>query len=348
LSVAVPVVGYDPLRLLPLDELARQNREALKDKGYRVYPLGQEAGRYLRANRKRLTKDTYRDYEGCLDKFARHFADLEIRDFEPPVGTERLEEFLDHQWGHREPRTYNKNHSVLNEFFRFQRLRGELHGDPMLNIRRAKARGVHRSIFSPDQRRAIFAANPDQPDITALRLLLTYGLRKGALQTVRFEHFDFSRRELTIFTKGGKVQTVPIPEAAFWAELDVYMRSVDAMSFHYLLCRHKTTPKAFGPNRKATEFQVILFPEQPTGGHGLHSWWYRCLAAAGIVPAATESGERMHKARHTSGQRVLDQTGNLKAVQALLGHSDIATTGNVYTDWDIDRLRDTLAGMEDE
>jgi site-specific recombinase XerC len=28
----------------------------------------------------------------------------------------------------------------------------------------------------------------------------------------------------------------------------------------------------------------------------------------------------MHKARHTAGQRVLDATGNLKAVQKLLGH----------------------------
>ena len=28
----------------------------------------------------------------------------------------------------------------------------------------------------------------------------------------------------------------------------------------------------------------------------------------------------MHKARHTAGQRALDATGNLKAVQKLLGH----------------------------
>lgn len=43
------------------------------------------------------------------------------------------------------------------------------------------------------------------------------------------------------------------------------------------------------------------------------------LAAAGIVPEGTTSGERMHKARDTTGQRVLDTTGNLKAVQKLLG-----------------------------
>jgi hypothetical protein len=51
----------------------------------------------------------------------------------------------------------------------------------------------------------------------------------------------------------------------------------------------------------------------------------------------------MHKARHTAGQRVLDKTGNLKAVQKLLGHSSIQTTGDIYADWDIDQLAATMA-----
>jgi integrase len=60
------------------------------------------------------------------------------------------------------------------------------------------------------------------------------------------------------------------------------------------------------------------------------------------------SGERMHKARHTAGQRVLDKTrGNLKAVQKLLGHSSISTTADTYVDWDIDQLADTLRAILD-
>ena len=57
------------------------------------------------------------------------------------------------------------------------------------------------------------------------------------------------------------------------------------------------------------------------GGHGLHDWWYRCLTIGRDRPRGHHGGERMHKARHTAGQRVLDQTGNLKAVQKLLGHA---------------------------
>jgi integrase len=87
---------------------------------------------------------------------------------------------------------------------------------------------------------------------------------------------------------------------------------------------------------------------KPMGPHGVHNWWYRRLTAAGIVPQGTTSGERMHKARHTAGQRVLDHTGNLKAVQQLLGHASIQTTGDIYTDWDVDQLAATMADVLDD
>jgi integrase len=92
---------------------------------------------------------------------------------------------------------------------------------------------------------------------------------------------------------------------------------------HYLLQR-----------RKGNGARMTTDPEKPMGGHGLHSWWYRALGRAGIVPEGVESRERMHKARHTAGQRLLDHMQNLNAVQQLLGHSSIATTGDIYVGWD--------------
>ena len=83
------------------------------------------------------------------------------------------------------------------------------------------------------------------------------------------------------------------------------------------------------------------------GVHGAHNWWYVCLTRAGIVEPGTTSGERMHKARHTADQRVLDRTGNLKAAQKLLGHASIQTTADIYTDRDIDQLADTLLEVLD-
>jgi site-specific recombinase XerD len=312
--------------------------DAVKDKSYELLPLGAEAAAYLRAKRKRLTASSFRDYESCLDKFARYFAHVEsLAHLEPPIGTERMEEFLDHQWGKAEPRTYNKNLSVMRDFFKWARLRGRLNGDPTLAIERAKTRQVYRTTFNSDQRRAILAAQESLRDRIALRLLLDYGIRRGSLQTIQFKHFDHVRKQLTLFGKGGKVRQLPIPHAAFWHDLERHILDIEAEPSHYLM-----------PTSKGNQSKRTYDPTTPVGVHGLHDWWYRCLAGAGIVPEGVTAGERMHKARHTAGQRVLDKTGNLKAAQMLLGHSSIQTTGDIYADWDIDQLTATMRDVLDE
>jgi integrase/recombinase XerC len=321
---------------LQLAEAQRMIHEAVRDKTYQLLPLGTDAAGYLRSKGKRLTKSSFRDYESCLDKFARYFMHLsQLADLEPPVGTERMEEFLDDTWGKREPRTYNKNLSIMRDFFKWARLRGKITGDPTLAIERAKARGVYRTTFTTDQRRAIIAEQVDRRDRIALRLLLDYGIRKGTLRVVQFKHFDHVRKRLTIFAKGGKVRELPLPDPAFWHDLERHIMDAEARPGHYLVCGQKTIPRA----------GVRRFPEKPMSDHGLHRWWYRCLANAGVVPEGASSGEHMHKARHTAGQRILDSTGNLKAVQKLLGHASIQTTGDIYADWDVDQLAGTLADV---
>jgi hypothetical protein len=52
---------------------------------------------------------------------------------------------------------------------------------------------------------------------------------------------------------------------------------------------------------------------------------------------------RLHDTRHTTGQRTLRTTGNLKLVQTLLRHTEIRTTAKFYTDATMTDLR---AGME--
>lgn len=324
------------LTLEQLIQLAPLIRDAMKDKSYQLTPIGLQIAAYLRAKRKRLTDESYREYESGLDKLARYFPDLRAEDFEPPTGTERLEEFLDHQWGDRAPDTYNKGLSIIRDFFRWQLIpRGKLHGDPTLLIERARSRQIHRTTFHKDQRLAILAAAVELRDRIALRLLLDYALRKGALRGVQINHFDYERHRLIIFTKGKKVREIPIPDAAFWTDLERHILESEAQPHHYLMARR-------------TGRYGKVDPTKPMGPHGTHEWWYRRLAAAGIVAEGTTKGQRMHKARHTAGQRVLDATGNLKAVQQLLGHASIQTTGDIYTDWDVDQLAATMADVLDD
>jgi hypothetical protein len=78
------------------------------------------------------------------------------------------------------------------DFFKWAGATREAPRRPHLPIEKARKRGVHREIFNPDQRAR--SSPPDDPrDRLALRLLLDYGLRKGALQAVQFQHFDHYR-----------------------------------------------------------------------------------------------------------------------------------------------------------
>ena len=80
---------------------ARIQRDAMKDKSYRRLL---SASKLLVTTVGRRTNgepppDTLRDYEAILAKLALDRADLELADFEPPVGTERLREFIDNRCG---------------------------------------------------------------------------------------------------------------------------------------------------------------------------------------------------------------------------------------------------------
>jgi integrase len=134
----------------------------------------------------------------------------------------------------------------------------------------------------------------------------------------------------------------PKRNPSFWLDLKPLILDEDARPHHFLLPRQKAIP------RGTKGIVMHRLHDQPMGVHGMHDWWYRALQRASIVADGVTSRERMHKARHSAGQRVLDQTGNLKAVQKLLRHESIQTTGDIYTDWDIDQLAESLLEAVDE
>lgn len=335
---------------LTVADAARIMRDAVKDKSYRAFPIGGEVGHYLRWKRGVLADKSYRDYESCLDKLARHFADLELKDLEPPVGSERLEEFLDYQWGDQSPRTYNKNLSMLRDFFKWTVKKGKLTGDPTTVLDRRKARGVERHVFTESQEANIVASQPGLRDRLALRILFHTGIRKNGLRLMQFKHFDYERRRVTVSWKGGEFVQVPIVDPHIWTDLERHVLEWEAHPEDFLLPSQKSVWRGYDRDTGVSLSQMIEYrvrPDKngptasprPMSEHAIHDWWYLCLERAGLVAKGQRSGERMHQTRHTAGQRLLDKTGgNLKAVQKLLHHKSIQTTGDIYTDWDLAQL----------
>ena len=77
----------------------------------------------------------------------------------------------------------------------------------------------------------------------------------------------------------------------------------------------------------------------PFSRHGWRKDWQRALEAAGIEDF------RFHDLRHTAATRVLRATGNIKAVQKMLGHSDITTTAR-YAHVLMDDVRAAMEAAE--
>ena len=179
-------------------------RDALRDRSYRATSLGLEVSRYYRwkKNEWGATAETLRDYEAILAKLALDHADLELEDFEPPVGTERLREFIDNRWGDKAGRTRAKVISVLRDFFAYQVREQRLHGNPALPISRPRRRDSTRGTFTEEDVAKLIASCTRQRDRVAVLLLFRLGLRKGELARLQFRHYD--GRNLTVQGKGGR------------------------------------------------------------------------------------------------------------------------------------------------
>jgi integrase/recombinase XerD len=323
---------------LTLAEAARIMRDALRDRSYRATSLGLEVAHYYRwkKNEWGATADTLRDYEAILAKLALDHADLELSDFEPPVGTERLREFIDNRWGDRTPRTRAKVISVLRDFFAWAMRERGLRGNPAIPIFRPRKREVARGTFTEGDVRKLLAAQSRQRDRVALRMLFRLGLRKGELIRIQFKHYD--GRQLTVFGKGGKVRYLPVVDGQLRLELERHILDRSPGPDEFLLYPEKLGPKIYkGPVETIWEDR-----HSPLSSTAAHRWWAACLKRANLPHRP------MHEARHTAITEFLRRTGNLKLAQMLAGHADIGTTANIYAHLDTSDLEAALKALNED
>ena len=84
-----------------------------------------------------------------------------------------------------------------------------------------------------------------------MHLLFKCGVRKSELRSIQFRHFDHAQKRLTVFRKGGKVQTLPVVDPAFWNELERWILDWQAQPDEYLLCRRSVRPN---PHKSGERF----------------------------------------------------------------------------------------------
>ena len=175
----------------------------------------------------------------------------------------------------------------------------------------------------------VAAAKTDKARCRALRLLamleLLYatGMRVSELVSLRAGDVDEQAALIRVWGKGNKERLVPVSPAALAALADY----------------RAACAKSAGKRRlKSAGF---LFPSRGGQGHVTRQRFAQELkglaARAGLDPARLSP----HVLRHAFATHLLQNGADLRAVQLMLGHADIATT-QIYTHVDMQRLRQAV------
>ena len=215
----------------------------------------------------------------------------------------------------RSPRSVAREVACVRGFYRFLVVDGRLPASPADDLQAPRAWQTLPTYLSVDEVDALIA----QPDVSTPRglrdralieLLYATGLRVSELVSLRPADLNLEASFLTCTGKGEKQRLVPIgDEAATWVSR--YMR--DAR-------------KALLGRRSSQR----LFVNARGGGPGLTRVGFWKILKSYAKQAGLKTSLSPHTLRHSFATHLLERGADLRAIQMMLGHSDLSTT-QIYT-----------------
>jgi integrase/recombinase XerD len=228
------------------------------------------------------------------------------------------------------PRSTARHLSSARGLCKFLMREGVLRSDPTeLAARPRFGRKLPRALGEREMVELIEAPSPDTlrglRDRAMLSLMYAAGLRVSELVSLTLGDVDRARGVVSALGKGKKRRLVPLGEVALQhltAYLDARQVELDA--------------KARLMGVKAAKLSPVLFPSPRGGKLTRQAFWKivgRTARGAGI-----RGHVHPHQLRHSFATHLLAGGADLRSVQTLLGHSNIATT-EIYTHVSQDRVR---------
>lgn len=227
------------------------------------------------------------------------------------------------------PATASRRRAAVRQFYRFVLGEGWRTDDPSRRVDAPKRGRPLPKVLSRDEVDRIIAAASAKDGAQGLRigcvveLIYASGLRISELTALPLAALARDPAYLMVTGKGGKDRLAPLNDAA--------RKAVKA----YLEVRKTFLPKGDLAN-------PWLFPSRGKAGRMTPRRFAQLLdeaaADAGIDPARVSP----HVLRHAFATHLLEGGADLRVVQKLLGHADIATT-QIYTHVAGDRLAQVVA-----
>ncbi|GAA0207583.1 integrase/recombinase XerD [Brevundimonas nasdae] len=220
--------------------------------------------------------------------------------------------------------TAARRRSAARQFYRFALAEGWRTDDPSRRLDAPKQGRSLPKVLSRDEIDRLLAASAARDAAAGLRLValveMAYasGLRVSELLGLKVEAVRRDPAYLIVRGKGGKERLAPLNTAAREA-VKAWLIARDA----------KRKPDA--PD------SPWLFPSSGRSGHLTPRRFAQLLDEAAITAGIDPSRVSPHVLRHAFATHLLEGGADLRVVQTLLGHADIATT-QIYTHVATDRL----------
>jgi integrase/recombinase XerD len=224
--------------------------------------------------------------------------------------------------------TASRRRAAVRQFFRFACGEGWREDDPSRRVDAPRTPRTLPKLLSREEVERLIAAAAAFGEAEGARLacmvevLYAAGLRVSELTALPLQALARDPAFLTVRGKGGKERLAPLNGAARTA-VKAYLAQRGA----FLPRGDKANPWAFpshGASRRVTPRRVAQLLDE-------------AAVRAGIDPARVSP----HVLRHAFATHLLEGGADLRAVQTLLGHADIATT-QIYTHVTGERLRRTV------
>lgn len=207
--------------------------------------------------------------------------------------------------------------SAWRGFFAFLSRRHGIDNNPCVGMRPPKSAKTLPQALSPEQASKLVDIGDDDTlavrDHAILELFYSSGLRLAELVSLNVDGLDLAEGTVTVTGKGNKTRIVPVGRYAIeaiqtWLPQRTLLKTADETALFIGRTGKRLTPRAVQ--------------------YRLKTWAIKQGIAGNVHP---------HILRHSFATHVLQSSGDLRAVQEMLGHANISTT-QVYTHLDFQHL----------
>ena len=214
-------------------------------------------------------------------------------------------------------RSIQRRLSALRTFYNYLLREHQVSHNPGLDVRAPKSERHLPDTLNVDDITRLMKVNGKDTlalrDLAILELLYSSGLRLAELVSLNTGDVDFNERVVRVTGKGAKTRVLPVGEKALSA-LHAWMQ-VRSRQTH-------ATETALFTGRRGKRLGARAIQQR-----------VKDLASRQGIPGDVHP----HTLRHSFASHLLESSGDLRAVQELLGHADISTT-QIYTHLDFQHL----------